>query len=154
MRTLLLMSGVLLGNTLVATAQTLPTTPAAAAGSGVQRVRRSAAEINPELEAAETADRLTGQLSLGPEQTARVKAAAFSWVQARRDLLVKHNAQRDHSTLQAEGNAIEAQYESQLTAILTPAQAARRAVIQARFRRIREQADANEKAGIPPATRP
>ena len=147
MRTLFLFGGALLGCTLAASVQTTPPSPAAcAAPIGVQRVRRTAAEINPELEIPQTADRLTGQLALSPEQTARVHAVALAHSQARRTLLVKHNVQSDHSTLQAESNAIEAQYDSQLTAILTPTQVERRAVIQARFQKIREEADAREKA--------
>ena len=117
-------------------------------------MRRTAAEINPELEATQTADQLTGQLSLSPEQTARVQAVALTHSQKSRALLVKHNAQNDHNTLQDESNAIEAKYESQLTAILTPAQVERRAVIQARFRRIREQAELDGEVAPMPATRP
>ncbi|GAA4028931.1 hypothetical protein GCM10022409_11300 [Hymenobacter glaciei] len=139
-----LLSLALLGNTLAASAQTTQPVPAT---MGVQRVRVSAAEMNPELEAARTADQLTGQLTLSPAQTTRVRAAARSWSQARRDLLVKHNGLRDHSTLQAEGAAIETQYETQLKSILTPAQEERRQMIRARFRKIREEADAREKAG-------
>lgn len=144
MNNTLLLGLALLGNALGATAQTALPPPAAV---GVQQVRVSAADMNPELEAAQTADRLTGQLSLSAEQTAQVRAAALTWAQERRALLVKHNGQRDHSTLQAEGAAIETQYETRLKTILTPAQEERRQMIRARFRKIREEADAREKAG-------
>ncbi|MET4075315.1 hypothetical protein [Hymenobacter sp. UYCo722] len=144
MRKDFLLSLTLLGSALAATAQTTLPLPTAV---GVQRVRVSATEMNPEMEAARTADQLTGQLTLSPEQTTRLRAATLAWSQARRALLVKHNGLRDHSTLQAESTAIESQYEEQLKAILTPAQEERRQLINARFRKIREDADAREKAG-------
>lgn len=123
MRKNFLLTLTLLGSSLAATAQTTPPLPAAV---GVQRVRVLAVEMNPELEAARTADQLTGQLTLNPEQTTRVRTATLAWWQARRALLVKHNGLRDHSPLQAESTAIESQYEGKLKATPTPTQKERR----------------------------
>ena len=157
MKKRLCLAGALLCISAAATAQTQPVVqPSATAPVGVQRIRKSAAEIVPEQEADQTASILTGQLTLNPDQTARVRAAALTWSQEHRALLVKHNAMTDHSTLQAEGAAIDAKYDSLLNAILTPAQIERRQVIQARYRRIREQAGLGDKPGSTPAapTRP
>ncbi len=151
MRKPFLLSLALLGGTLAANAQTTPPPPA---NVGVQRVRVSAAEMNPERDAARDTDLLAGQLSLSPEQATRVQAAALTRHQDRRALLVKHNAMRDHSKLPEESAAIETQYEARLQAILTPAQEERRQMIRARFRKIREQAELEGKIAPIPAARP
>ena len=142
-------TGVLLGFATAATAQTQPAAPGATSGTiAVQRVRMGVNDIHPEQEADQKASLLAGQLSLSPEQTARVRAAALVESQERLALLKKENARTTHDGMKEEGEAISAKFENELKAILTPAQYERRLMIQARFRKIREQAEANEKAGV------
>ncbi|MBF9143506.1 hypothetical protein [Hymenobacter properus] len=151
----LLFLGLLLSAATAATAQTQPATPGVETSHiAVQRVRMGVNDINPEKEADQKASLLTGQLSLTPEQTARVRAAALVESQERLALLKKHNARTNHDGMKEEGEAITNKFENELKATLTPEQYERRLMIQARFRKIREQADAAEKAGAQPATRP
>lgn len=147
--------GLLLGTARAATAQTPPATPGEERSYvTVQRVRKGVNDIHPEQEADQKAALLAGQLSLSPEQTARVRAAALLESQERLALLKKHNALTNHDGLREEGAAISQKFEQELKATLTPAQYERRLMTQARFRKLREQAEAAEKAGTPPATRP
>ncbi|MDO7846666.1 hypothetical protein Q5H92_09885 [Hymenobacter sp. M29] len=153
----LLFLGALLSLATAATAQTQPAAPGTEQSYiTVKRERRGVNDINPDQEAERKASQLTGQLALSPEQTVRVRAAALIESQERLALLKKHNAQTNHDTLQEEGRAISNKFEEQLKAILTPEQYERRLMIQERFRKIREQADAAGKTdGQPvPVTRP
>ncbi|MCC3153857.1 hypothetical protein Q3A66_13090 [Hymenobacter sp. BT770] len=155
MRKIFLFVGTLMGITTASSAQTQPVAPSTGtAPVMVQRLRLGVNDINPEQQADREASTMAGQLSLSPEQTTRVRAAALVQAQQRLALLKKHNATNDHDALKGEDVAINNQFENELKATLTPTQYERRLMIQARYRKIREQADANEKAGIPPAVRP
>ena len=83
-----------------------------------------------------------------------MRAAALAESQARLASLIKENARTNHDGMKEEGEAITNKFEQELKATLTPAQYERRLMIQARYRKIREQADAAEKAGVQPTTRP
>ncbi|MDO7853199.1 hypothetical protein [Hymenobacter convexus] len=142
----LLFLGVLLSLATAATAQTQPTAPGTEQSYiTVRRERRGVNDINPEQDADRKASQLTGQLALSPEQTARVRAAALVESQERLALLKKHNALTNHDSLQGESAAIGQKFENELKATLTPEQYERRLMIQERFRKLREQAEAAGK---------
>jgi protein CpxP len=78
----------------------------------------------PESRADEETVRLTGQLSLSPEQATQVRAAALAHAQARQAKLRRLEAAHAHGRIpfDAEDEAIEDQFEAQLQNICTPAQ--------------------------------
>lgn len=135
-------------------AQTAPATAPAAAPVtvGVRRVMVSS-NTPPESRADEETQRLTGQLSLSPEQATRVRAAALVKAQARQAKLRKLEAAHAHGRipLDAEDKAIEDNFEVQLQAICTPAQNQKYQVMQARYRRLSARADSMRKAAPAPA---
>jgi hypothetical protein len=109
--------------------------------------RRIGSDTPPEQLAEEETDRLTGQLSLSPEQVTRVRAAALKRAQAHQAQLRKYEAMHFVGTVPpAEGLATEAEFEAQLKTICTPEQNARREVIAARFRQLRARADSLRQA--------
>jgi hypothetical protein len=136
-----------------AAAQTQPAAPGVEKSYiTVKQERRGVNDIHPEQEADQKASLLAGQLSLSPEQTARVRAAALVESQERLASLLKENARTNHDGMKEEGEAITNKFENELKATLTPAQYERRLMIQARFRKIREQAGLSDQPA--PATRP
>lgn len=127
---------------LVAEAQTQPA--AAPANIGVTR-RYIGSDTPPEQLADERASLMVGQLGLSPDQATQVRAAELTRAQARQAKLRRLEADPSHPwgfiPLNAEDRAIDAQFETQLQAICTPAQYQRHQVIQARFRRLRARTD-------------
>jgi hypothetical protein len=122
-----------------ALAQTQPTPSATRV---VVTQRRIGSDTPPAQLADEETTRLVGQLSLSPEQTTQVRAAALKRAQAHQALLRKYEAMHFVGTVPpAEGLAIEAEFEAQLKAICTPEQYARHEAMRARFRRLRAQSD-------------
>jgi uncharacterized protein (DUF58 family) len=108
--------------------------------------RRIGSDFPPAQRADEETTRLVGQLSLSPEQTTQVRAAALKKAQAHQAQLRKYEAMNFVGRVSpAEGQAIEAQFEAQLKAICTPEQYAKREKMQARFRQLRAQYDSLER---------
>ena len=108
--------------------------------------RRIGSDTPPAELAAEETTRLAGQLSLSPEQTTQVQAAALKKAQAHQAQLRKYEAMHFVGRVPpAEGMAIEAEFEAQLKAICTPEQYAKREKMQARFRQIRARYDSLER---------
>jgi hypothetical protein len=102
----------------------------------------------PETRADEETARLTGQLSLSPEQATQVRTAALTKAQARQAKLRQFEAAhaQGYLPLDAEDKAIESQFEAQLQAICTPAQNQKYQTMQARFRRLSARADSLRQA--------
>lgn len=140
MRNYLLLTTFCLGSA-VATAQTAPV---AAHSTQVERQQVTAA-TPPEPMAHKMAEQLTGQLGLSPAQTTQVYAAALACRQAYREMLRRRETPGTYEPIAQEQQAIEATYEARLKPILTSEQSARYQVIQTRYRKLREQYEAEEK---------
>lgn len=122
-----------------ALAQTQPD-PAATRVAVTQR--RIGSDTPPAQMADEETARLTGQLSLSPEQTTQVRAAALKKAQAYQILLRKYEAMHFVGPVPpAEGRAIEAEFEAQLKAFCMPEQYASRQRMRVRLRRISAEND-------------
>jgi uncharacterized protein (DUF58 family) len=122
------------------------TQPAPVITKVVVTQRRIGADFPPAQRADEETTRLVGQLSLSPEQTTQVRAAALKKAQAHQAMLRKYEAMHFVGKVPpAEGQAIEAEFETQLKAICTPEQYAKREKMQARFRQLRVQYDSLER---------
>lgn len=141
MRTILLLAAGWLSGAAV----TAQTTPAPALRTRVER-QQFTADTPPEPMARLLAEQLKGQLSLSPAQTTRVYAAALARRQAYQTMLRRRQAPGTYEPIEQEEQAIKAAYEARLKPILTPAQAARYQVIQARYRKLMAQYQAGEKA--------
>jgi uncharacterized protein YciI len=108
--------------------------------------RRIGSDFPPAQRADEETTRLVGQLSLSPEQTTQVRAAALKKAQAHQKVLRKYEEMKFVGRVPpGEGQAIEAEFEAQLKAICTPEQYAKREKMQARFRQLRIQYDSLER---------
>lgn len=121
------------------------TAPAPALRPRVER-QQFTADTPPEPTARQLTEQLKGQLSLSPAQTTQVYEAALACQQAYRAMLRRREAPGTYEPIAQEQQAIEAAYEARLKPILTPTQAARYQVIQARYRKIRAQYEAEQKA--------
>ena len=99
----------------------------------------------PEPRAHQMTEQLKGQLDLSPTQTTQVYAAALACRQAYQAMLQRREAPGTYEPIAQEQQAIEAAYEARLKPILTPEQSARYQVIQARYRKLRAQYEAEEK---------
>jgi hypothetical protein len=104
--------------------------------------RRIGSDYPPAQRADEETTRLVGQLSLSPEQTTQVRAAALKKAQAHQRMLRKYEEMKFVGRVPpGEGQAIDAEFEAQLKAICTPEQYSKREKMQARLCRLRAQND-------------
>jgi protein involved in temperature-dependent protein secretion len=124
---------------------TAQTAPAQTPYTHVERQLVTAA-TPPEPMAHEITEQLKGQLDLSPTQTTQVYAAALACRQAYQEMLRRRATPGTYEPIAQEQQAIEAAYQARLKPILTPAQAARYQVIQARYRKLRAQIEAEEKS--------
>lgn len=105
-------------------AQTTPVAAGTAPMARQGRMGQGQMNMTPEQHADMMSQRLTKQLSLSPDQTAKVREMALAQGQEMQALRAKYPAGSDRRAALPEMKALKDKYDAQLKTILTPEQAA------------------------------